>query len=222
MPLKQSNLNENVVFVICAHSDDQIFGPGGTVAKYAKEGKQVFTIIFSYGEVSHPWFQKHITIKARVKESLAADKFMGGSGVLFLGLDEGKFIQQYASKHMHAKLKRLILKYRPKRIFTHAVDDPMPDHRALTKCLVTTLDKIKYSGEVYMFDVWTLFNFKKRHYVSIAIDISDTFKKKIQALKMFKSQGAARFSLTWSVYLKAWLYGKRHNIRFAEVFYKLR
>ncbi len=222
MSLKQTDLDENVVFVICAHSDDQIFGPGGTVAKYAKEGKQIYTIIFSYGEGSHPWFQKHYTIKARVKEALSADKFIGGSGVLFLGLQESKFLEQYSARKIHAKMRRLLLKYKPKRIFTHSMDDPLPDHRALHKRLIETLDKIKYPGEVYAFDVWTIFNFKKRHYVQIAVDISDTFKTKVAALRLFKSQAAARFSLTWSVYVKAWINGKKNKVRYAEVFYKIR
>lgn len=37
------------ILVIVAHSDDQMLGPGGTLVKYAKEGKEIHTVIFSYG-----------------------------------------------------------------------------------------------------------------------------------------------------------------------------
>ena len=142
--------------IICAHSDDQIFGPGGTIAKYAKEGKEIFTIIFSYGHFSSPLIKKEIIASARVKEAKDVDKYIGGSGVIFLGLDENKFAEQFKSKKMYAKLKKLILEHKPTRIFTHSHDDPLPDHRVLNKLLLDTLDKMKYKSEVYMFDIWNL------------------------------------------------------------------
>ena len=220
--MKNLSNDSDVVFVICAHSDDQIFGPGGTVAKYAKEGKKVYTIIFSYGIGSHPWIKSEYTIKTRVKEALDVDKLLGGSGVFFLGLDENKFESQFKSRKMYPKLKRLILDKKPSRIFTHSVDDPHPDHRALNKCVIETLDKMKYKCEVYMFDVWTIFNFKKRDYPSIVVDITDTFKLKVKALKMFKSQKASLVSLMWSVYLKAFFNGRKIKTKFAESFYRIR
>jgi len=212
----------NSVLIICAHSDDQIFGPGGTVAKYAREGKKVYTLIFSYGEMSHPLHQRQYTIKTRVKEALDVDKFFGGHGVTFLGLGEGKFAEQFNTRKMYPKLKRLILHYNPEMIFTHSTDDPQPDHRALNKLLLDTLDRMHYKCDVYMFDIWNIFNFKKREYVEIIIDISDTFDMKVKALKMFESQKLSLFSLTWSVYLRAWLSGRKIHTRYAESFYKIR
>lgn len=46
--------------VFCAHPDDEVLGAGGTIAKYAREGKKVIAVIFSYGESSHPWMKKKI------------------------------------------------------------------------------------------------------------------------------------------------------------------
>jgi len=217
-----SGTDPNSILIVCAHSDDQIFGPGGTVARYAREGKFVHTIIFSYGEKSLPLHQKEYTVKARVKEAMVVDKYLGGKGVTFLGLEEGKFSEQFIRKKMYPKLKRLILQYNPGVIFTHSMDDPMPDHRALNKLLIETVDKMRYRCDVYMFDVWNVFNFKKRHYVKIVIDISSTFDMKVKALRMFTSQKLSLFSLMWSVYLRAWLSGKDIKAKYAETFYKIR
>ncbi len=210
------------IMVICAHSDDQTFGPGGTIAKYAKEGKKIYTVIFSYGHISAPLLKKEVIASARVKEAKDVDKFIGGDGVIFLGIDENKFIEQFNQKKMYPKLKRLILERRPSRIFTHSHDDPHPDHRALNRLLMDTLDRMKYKCDVYVFDIWTLFNTKKQHHPKIVVDISSTFKMKIKALKMFESQKMSLFSLMWSVYLKAWLLGKQNGIKYAEAFYKIR
>jgi LmbE family N-acetylglucosaminyl deacetylase len=169
-----------------------------------------------------PIHQREYAVRTRVKEAVDVDKFLGGNGVTFLGLEESKFQEQFKSRNMYPKLKKTILKYRPSIIFTHSTDDPMPDHRALNKLLLETVDKMHYKCDVYMFDVWTIFNFKKRHYVRIVVDISDTFEMKIKALNMFTSQKLSLFSLMWSVYLKAWVNGRTIRSRYAEVFYKIR
>jgi len=212
---KELNIKEcdpESVMVICAHSDDQTFGPGGTVAKYAKEGKKIYTVIFSYGHISAPLMKKEVVASARVKEAKNVDKFIGGQGVVFLGIDENKFAEQFNQKKMYPKLKKLILEHKPSRIFTHSHDDPHPDHRALNKVLLETLDRMKYKCDVYVFDIWTLLNTKKQHHPKVVIDISNTFSTKVKALKMFESQKMSLFSLTWSVYLKAWLLGKQIEI----------
>lgn len=218
--MKQST-SQNVL-ILSAHSDDQIFGPGGTVAKYAKEGKKVFTIVFSYGHISAPLMKKEVIAGMRVKEAKGVDKYIGGSGVIFLGLDENKFIEQFKRKKMYPKLKKLILEQQPSLIFTHSHDDPHPDHRALTKLLLETLDRMKYKCDVYAYDVWTIFNTKKQHHPKIIVDISGTFAMKVKALRMFESQKLSLFTLMWSVYLKAWLLGKQNGMRYAEAFYKIR
>ncbi|MGV8150146.1 MAG: PIG-L deacetylase family protein [Candidatus Woesearchaeota archaeon] len=212
----------NSIMIICAHSDDQIFGPGGTIAKYAKEGKKIYTVIFSYGHISAPLLKKEIITSARVKEAKDVDKYIGGDGVIFLGIDENKFAEQFAQKKMYPKLKKLILDRRPSRIFTHSHDDPHPDHRALNKLVLETLDRMKYKSDVYVFDIWTFFNTKKQHHPKIVVDISSTFNIKIKALKMFESQKVALTTLLWSVYTKAWILGKRNGMKYAEAFYKIR
>ena len=65
------------LMIICAHPDDEIFGAGGTIAKYAAEGIEVITVIFSYGESSHPWLRKRFKVEVRKTESLKAGKAVG-------------------------------------------------------------------------------------------------------------------------------------------------
>ena len=125
--------------VICAHSDDQVIGPGGTMAKYAKEGKQIYTIIFSYGEASHPWLREEITVDIRVKEAKAADKVVGGKSVEFIGLREGRFKEESKQKKVLHTLRQMIEQRKPHRIFTHAQDDPHPDHRAVHHIVMETV-----------------------------------------------------------------------------------
>lgn len=215
------SMKESVI-VLCAHSDDQIFGVGGTLAKYAKEGKKAVIVVFSYGEKSHPWLKKKVTVKRRVKESQEAARLVGAEKTVFYGIEEGKFAEQIKKRKIGAKLKRLFKEHKPVKIFTHASDDHHSDHKAINKFVLDFCDKIKYKGDVYSFDVWNPVKLKERNVPRVVVDISDTFKIKIKALKAFESQWVSLLSLLWSVYYRAIKNGISNNCKYAEVFYKIK
>ena len=84
---------KQTILVIGAHSDDPAFGAGGTIAKYALEGCKVKSIIFSYGELSHPHLKPEIVAETRAKEAKISDKILGGKGIIFFDVKEGRFPQ---------------------------------------------------------------------------------------------------------------------------------
>lgn len=211
------------VIVFCAHSDDQIVGPGGTLAKYAKEGIDVYTVIFSYGESSHPHLKPEVIKEIRIKESHGANQVIGGKEVIFYGLREGKYPDEIKTYKIQAKMIKLIKKLKPVKIFTHSVDDPHPDHRAVYHAVKDAVDMIDPKPELYSFDVWNLWNIRKRHSPRLYVDITSTFKLKLKALKCFPSQKVQmQWPLTWSVYLRALIHGLHCKGTFAERFYKIR
>ena len=210
------------VMVFCAHNDDNIVGAGGTIAKYAKEGIRVITIIFSYGEMSHPHLRDSVIIGMRVKESQRAQNILGEDKIIYLGLKEGQFADDAKNMNIHSKIKKLIKKYKPVKIFNHSIDDLHPDHLAVYNIMNRIFDDINYKGEVYSFDVWNPVNFRKRDSPKLVVDITGTFKKKVNAFKAHKSQWQARIMLMWSIYLKAIVNGRNNDVKYAEVFYKIR
>ena len=223
---------EKNILVVCAHSDDQVIGPGGAMAKFAREGYNVYTLIFSYGELSHPHVKRSYIAKIRVEESREADKIIGGKGVLFLGIRDGSMREDFLKKKMRKKLLNLFLKFSPEMIFTHSKDDLLPDHRFVKETVLSVYDELnrkkKLVSDVYSFDVWNVWNVLKRNNPKLVVDISKTFSYKTKALKEFRSQ-INFFSHTFfvnilfvSVYVKGILNGLRHGFRRAEVFYKLR
>lgn len=214
--------NRDTIICFCAHNDDQIIGAGGTLAKYSSQGKEVYTIIFSFGEASHPHLRREVTVEMRVKESLKATKILGGKTNLYLGLKEGNFAEEFEKKNLMARLKKFLTERKPSKIFTHSVDDPHPDHRAVYSIITQLLDQIKYKGSVYSFDIWNPINLGKRNLPRLIVDISDTFRKKVRAIEAHESQKLTRFSLLWNLYLKAIYNGLNNNTKYAEVFYKIR
>ena len=209
------------VVIICAHSDDQAIGAGGYIAKLAKEGAQVRTIIASFGEQSHPHLKEKEVRTMRVLESKRADRILGGAGVMFLGLREGNLRKEYDSRDLHPRLVEHVERFAPDLIITHSSDDPHPDHRAVHKIVLHVHDSTKLRCEVWTFDIWNLWNLKRRT-PRVIIDVTDTFRRKLDAIEAFKSQKVAIVTLLLPVYARAILWGLRRHVRFAEGFYKVR
>ena len=209
---------KEVILVFCSHSDDLEIGMGGTIAKYAKEGKEVISVVFSYGELSNPLLKKEVLIKERVKEAKEIGKFIGCKETIFLGLrdmDLEKDIKKYDIKN---KVKNLIRKYKPVKIFTHSIFDPHQDHKDVGNLVIGVLDEFK-GISLFAFEVW---NVVHETHPRIYVDISETFKKKIESIKRFRSQRIYTYSLFVPVYLRAKIIGLMNGYRYGERFYKIR
>jgi LmbE family N-acetylglucosaminyl deacetylase len=216
----------NTILVICAHSDDEILGPGGTLAKYAEEGLDIKTIIFSLGELSHPHFQEDIITKTRVREANRADKIIGGKGVKFLNVMEKDVKESKKQDKAKKEIERIIQKYKPLKIFTHAADDAHPVHKIVNKIVLEAYDSLRLKTEIYTFDIWNLFKWKKEKHPKLVVDISKTFNKKTTALKCFKSQfgftGFLNYYPYFAITIKGLFQGWKNDMKLAEVFYRIR
>ncbi len=214
-------MNKNVL-IFCAHSDDQILGPGGTTAKLSAQGYQVTNVIFTNGELSHPWLKRRITAQVREDEARSADLVVGGKGVLFLGITEPNFINEAKAQWVKEKILHILQEYKPVKIFLHSGDDPHAGHRAVKDTVLEVYDLHKFNCDVYTFDIWNFFNLKERGLPRLYVDTSETFGRKIEALKCFKSQWMTMITLLWSVYARAFLKGIEFRTKYAERFYKVR
>ncbi len=217
--------NSNAVLIVCAHSDDQVLGFGGTFAKYAKQGIPVYTIILSYGEKSHPHLHEEFVIKTRVKEAQKANEILGGKQVFFLGLKEGKFQRGIEETGAEKKIKDIIEKYDIKKIFTHSsvdIDIPNRDHINTYNLVKKVCENIPI--ELYTFTVWDFFrvNRKLSNSFKLVVDITSTFKIKSKALNTFKSQmDFMQMSIPYvQTYIYSFFNGLKYGYRFAEVFIK--
>ena len=213
------------ILVVVAHSDDQIFGPGGTLASYAKQGKQIHTVIFSYGELSYPHFKKEVIAKLRVKEAKQADAFLGGMGVTFFGVNEGHFLDKEHFLSSKQKLQDIFLHLKPQKIFTHSSSESHPDHKAVREIVLSAYDDLFQKGlfksSVYTFGLYG-FRFRNIQKPKLVVDITEVFFKKNSAMKIFKSQKLTLFWLKWIIYWRAIIAGFRNRVRFAEEFIKER
>ena len=219
---KTEEKTEAVLF-LCAHNDDQLIGAGGTIAKYSKEGKKIVTIVFSFGERSNPLEQDIHTRKTRVLESKRAAKVLGEDELYYLALKENNFREEIRTRNIHKKIQKIMKRIKPKKIFTHSIDDPHPDHKAVYNFTMDLIEETEYKGDVYSFNIWNFFiNFRKRSQPKLVVDISDTLKQKVEAFDKHKSQWVSILLHKTNIYFQAILYGWQNHVKYAEVFYKIK
>lgn len=209
------------ILVFSAHNDDQIIGAGGTLAKYAKEGKEVIVYIFSFGEASHPHYHKEEIIKTRMKELHQADDILSIEKSVLLGLKEGDFFNECTKKKRKEIIAKAIQEKKPTKIFTHSGDDPHPDHKAVNNILLSIVKEQKYTGEIYTFDVWNPFNLRNRNLPKLVVDISETMTMKVKALRCHESQFIALITMMPSMYTRAIVHGLAYGCRYAEKFTRI-
>ncbi len=213
--------SSGTILALVAHNDDQVIGAGGTLAKYAAQGKKVKTIIFSYGEGSHPHWKRDVIVKTRVQESVKADKIMGCSGVAYLGLSEGKFLAECKPQGGLRAIVDLVKQERPELVFTHSLDDPHPDHRAVFHIVQELVRKKVIQCDVYSFEIWNPLRIRRRNVPKLIVDISDFFETKIKAILAHKSQKMTIGVLFWNIWLKAKWYGLKTGYSYAEIFHRM-
>tara|TARA_Y100000310_G_C20696019_1_gene825805 strand:+ start:5177 stop:5827 length:651 start_codon:yes stop_codon:yes gene_type:complete len=213
---------KDTVLIICAHNDDQIIGAGGSMVVFKQQNKKVKTVVFAYGENSHPHMRAKWVRTERAKEAYESDKILGCDGITFLDLKEGNFLNTSQQNKAKSKLKEIIRKEKPSKIFTHNLDDPHPDHRAVLHIVLDLVKELRYNGDVYSFNVWNPLNFRKRNSPKLIVDVSKTFNKKIEAFMAHRSQKPTIITLLWNVYFQAYYNGLKNHFKYAEVFYKLK
>lgn len=214
---------KNNILIFCAHPDDEVIGVGATIAKYAKEGKNIVVIIFTYGESSNPILKKRITIETRIKESKEIGKLLGCRETIFLGVPEGRISKKLKDNNFLNKLSLLIKKYNPTKIFTHSLSDIFhPDHATVNRVITKVVDSLDKKYNLYTFPIWNPIRFLKRETPRLFVDVTKTFQKKIEAMKLFESQKMFTYPLLPAVNLRARMYGIESNCKYAEKFYKIR
>ena len=206
--------------IFSAHSDDEVIGVGGTIAKLSKN-EDVYVLIFKYGAdlpgllTSWPFMNTEKLRRIRIEEARKADKYLGVKRTIFLGLD-GDLEKNWNANH-HANVIKIINEINPDKIFVHSRFDIHKDHLFVNRKISQIIDELGITSEIYYYDInlWK----KSLGEPNVITDISKYFWKKMKALKFFKSQIFSIMVLEPLIYLKAMNAGKKIGKKFGEVFY---
>ena len=197
-------LKPKVVLGIAAHPDDLDFGASGTMAALAAQGAKVYYLILtdgSKGTADKTLSSKELS-RIRHQEQQAAVKAIGGQKAIFLDYPDG-----YLEITMDLKkdIVRVIRQLKPDVAITidpsviYSLDRGFinhPDHRAAGQAALDAIfplarDHLSFPElfeegfKPHKVKTVLLTNFDHHNFV---VDISQTFDKKLAALKAHASQ----------------------------------
>lgn len=219
------------VLVIGAHPDDPEFGCAATIAKWAKQGRQIDYVLLTSGDKgSHdPALRPGQVAAKREREQRAAAQELGVRSVQFLHYPDGMLEN---TMELRRQLCGLIRAFKPDILLTI---DPWrryqlhPDHRAAGQA---ALDAVWAAREWYLFpeqlvdgEPWRvkeiyLFWTDSADYWE---DVSDSIDRRIAALTQHDSQVNGRMeAIAERIRKAAAETGKEHGFQYAEAFRRIK
>jgi len=127
--------------ILTAHPDDTEFMAGGSVAKFAAEGYDVFEVIATNGERGSFELDGETLIETRGREAREAARILGKRDVAFLGYSDG-YLGDHPINELREKFIRIIRLRRPQVLMTWDYWAPFefhPDHRAVAQAAMEAL-----------------------------------------------------------------------------------
>jgi LmbE family N-acetylglucosaminyl deacetylase len=216
------------ILVIMAHPDDAEFICGGTIARLAEEGRDIFYVLVTSGNRGslEPGMTMERLAQIREEEQRHAAEVLGVREVMFLGHNDGEVEVTLA---LRQELVYAIRRFQPDVLFTFDPWRPYeihPDHRNVGTCALDALAAARmpmYYPE-QLRDTMTQHRIKQVYLFSTNqpnhwVDISDSLEKKLEALHCHTSQVSA--SVDEIIRQRAALAGVEHGYRYAEAFHHL-
>jgi LmbE family N-acetylglucosaminyl deacetylase len=177
------------ILVLSPHPDDDVFGIGGTIAKFHKNGDKITVLYFCDGSKgTDSGIRDSSLITKRKKEVELGSKILGINDVIFWGYKDG---QLEATKTAIKAFANLIKEINPDIVFLPSTLDNHPDHYTVNEIFYNSLFASDHRPKnlpplIAMYEIWTPL-FPNR-----LINITDMIENKNQAIMCHKSQLKSR------------------------------
>lgn len=205
-PRAQPRTDVERVLVVTAHPDDVDFGAAGTVAGWTGVGIEVCYCVCTSGETGgFDDTPREQMTALRQQEQRAAAAAAGVSHVTFLGYSDGSL---EPSLELRRDISREIRRVRPDRVIAHSPEIDWdrivvshPDHRAAGSATLAAVypdARNPFAHRELLADegleAWAVpevwFLGAPTRLLNHAVDVTDTFDSKLEALQEHRSQTA--------------------------------
>ncbi|MGI8537896.1 MAG: PIG-L deacetylase family protein [Mycobacteriales bacterium] len=216
--MTQPEVTVERALVVVAHPDDVDFGAAGTIASWTASGVEVSYCICTDGDAGgfDPNVPRNAIGAIRQSEQRAAAKEVGVDDVTFLGYPDGRLL---VTVGLRRDISRVIRQKRPQRMLIQSPERNWeriyashPDHLAAGEAAISAVypdarnpyAHLELAGEGL--DAWTVgevWVMTSGTHANRYVDVTDTFEKKLAALKAHDSQTAHMEDLEGM--LRTWL-----------------
>lgn len=215
------------VLIIAPHPDDEIIGVGGTIAKRAQAGDEVYVCIVTKG--IQPLFREDFIEQGR-RECLEADAKLGVKETIFLDYP-AVMLETVLRYEFNDKIAEVVKSINPDEVYIPHHGDMQLDHQIVVDAAMVAVRPrgVNYPKRVYAYETlsetgWNIPNTVNEFIPTVYEDITDTFELKLSSMNVFKSQ-LAEFPAARSIgaiEALAKYRGATVNVRAAEAFSLIR
>lgn len=186
---------------VFAHPDDEVFGPGGAIATFAKE-RDVYIICVTNGDAGMNSSDDTRELgEIRKEEMLASTKILGIKKIFFLGYKDGS-LNNNLYHEIAGKIQKILEELHPDILLTfepRGVSGHL-DHVAVSMITSYIFEKVDFVKELWYY---TLTEFARSFYkqyfiyfppghkeseISKTIDITPVWEQKVAAMYKHRSQ----------------------------------
>ena len=185
------------ILVVVAHPDDEVLGCGGTVARLAREGDDVYIAILGEGITSR-YDQRdqadQSLIDALRTRSQQVAELLGAQEPFLYDLPDNRF-DTLPLLDVIKIVEGLVERLRPQVIYTHCGGDLNIDHAVVHRAVLTATRPVLdcLVKEIYAFEVpssteWSFGQFSPAFRPNVFLDISATLETKLRAMEVYESE----------------------------------
>ncbi len=185
------------VLVIAAHPDDEVLGCGGTMARLAAEGAQVFILILAEGLTSRPDFDPgrdaHL-LRLHQQRARRAGALVGAREVNLTRFPDNR-MDTVPLLEVTQTIEREIARVQPEIVFTQHGGDLNLDHAVTFRAALTATRPLAgcpvkkvYAYEVGSSTEWSFQQFEPRFHPQVFFDIAAHLETKVAAMQVYESE----------------------------------
>jgi LmbE family N-acetylglucosaminyl deacetylase len=185
------------ILVVAAHPDDEVLGCGGTIARLAKEGHDVYIAILGEGITSR--YERREQADRGMVEALHARSrevadLLGAKDLFVYDLPDNRF-DTVPLLDVVKVIEGLVKRFQPQVIYTHHGGDLNIDHVVVHRAVLTATRPIQGQSvlDVYAFEVpssteWSFQQFMPSFRPNVFVDITHTLDIKVQAMSLYDTE----------------------------------
>lgn len=176
------------ILVFAPHNDDEVLGVGGTIAKYAQAGNEVFVC-----EITS-WLENIEQTNKIKQEAVEAHDILGVKDTIFLDLPV-VHLKETPTHIKNQKFVNVVKEIKPEIAYIPHIGDMHVDHGETAQAAMVALRPMNnpqlraiYTYETLSETEWNIPNVSNGFIPNVWSDITDTYKHKIEAMKCFQTQ----------------------------------
>lgn len=175
------------ILVFAPHNDDEVLGVGGTIAKYVKEGHEVY--VCEVTSTPDDEWTKELRVEAK-----GAHDFLGIKETYFLDLPMIG-LRHHDTAEFNGKVHDVVQKINPDIVFVPHKGDMNFDHGEVTYSAMVALRPINMPElkEIYAYETlseteWNIPVVENAFMPNVYFDITDTIDDKLKAMEFYESE----------------------------------